>query len=237
NKNTEMIHRDMGQAASAYLAKKLSHIQTMGISWGKSIYALAEEFQSDEQPHVHIVPLIGGMGQSHVAYHSNHLAFQLAQQLNASSSYVYAPAIADSVEMKQQLVQSKDVAAVLDEGSSVDFAIVGVGSLTQQTTAIEMGYLNTKDIESLKAAGAEGDLNSWFFDADGQIVEHPINDRIVGLSPDEIRETPEVMAIAEGEHKTDSLHTALTSGLANILVTDEQTAENLLKKCSTLEHF
>lgn len=232
-----MIHRDMGQAASAYLVKKMSHIQTMGISWGKSIYALAEEFQSAEQPHVHIVPLIGGLGQSHVEYHSNHLAFQLAQQLNASSSYVYAPAITDAPEMKQQLVQSKDVAAVLDEGKHVDFAIVGVGSVTKRTTAIEMGYLNGKDIDSLENSGAAGDLNSWFFDAKGQVVEHPINDRIVGLSPEEIRGIPEVMAVAEGRHKTESLHTTLDAGLANILVTDEQTAQNLLKKCSDPERF
>lgn len=234
-KNTEMIRRNMGQAASAYLAKKLNHIQSMGISWGKSIYMLAEEFQSAEQPHIQLVPLIGGMGQNHVAYHSNHLAFQLAQQLSASSSYVYAPAFADSADMKQQLARSKDVEAVLHEGHRVDFAIVGVGSLTPQTTAIEMGYLNTQDIESLKAAGAEGDLNSWFFDANGQIVDHPINDRIVGLSPDDIRDIPEVMVMAEGGHKADSLHTALDTGLANIVVTDEQTAVHLLKKRSDTE--
>ncbi|SFB00265.1 DNA-binding transcriptional regulator LsrR, DeoR family [Lentibacillus halodurans] len=237
NKGTEMVRRNMGRAASGYLSKRLSQIQTLGISWGKSIYTLVEEFQSIEYPHIHLVPLVGGMGQEFVEYHSNQLSFQLAQQLNASSSYLYAPAIADNADLKQKIVQSKDVASVLEEGKQVDLAIVGVGGMTRQTTAIEMGYLRDKDIDSLKEAGAEGDLNSSFFDVNGREVNHPINDRIIGTSLDEIKEIPEVMAIAEGKHKVNSLHIALKTGIVNVLVTDDQTAEGLLRNCSRYEQI
>lgn len=221
--------RAVGEAASAYLRNKLPNIQTLGVSWGKTIRTMVERFQGVEQSHVHLVPLIGGMGQSHVEYHSNQLAFQLARKLNASSSYVYAPAFADNKEMKAQLIKSKDVTAIIKEGEKIDFAIVGVGSVTRETTGIEMGYMNETDIQSLEASGAKGDLNSWFFDDDGNEVNHPINDRIIGANLDRIREIPEVMALAEGEHKVSSLHTALRAGLVNSLVTDERTAASLVK--------
>ncbi|SFE12031.1 DNA-binding transcriptional regulator LsrR, DeoR family [Lentibacillus persicus] len=220
--------RAMGEAASAYLRNKLPTIQTLGISWGKTIRSMVDRFQGTETPHVHLVPLIGGMGQSHVEYHSNQLAFQLARKLNASSSYVYAPAFADNKAMKAELIKSKDVAAIMEEGKKIDFAIVGIGSVTHDTTGLDMGYLNASDIASLEASGAKGDLNSWFFDADGNEVSHPINDRIVGANLDRIRRIPEVMALAEGEHKVPALHTALRAGLINSLVTDERTAANLV---------
>ncbi len=229
NRGADMVRRNMGQAASSFIIKKLNRIETLGISWGKSIYTFVEEFESSDHPHIHLVPLVGGMGQKFVEYHSNQLSFKLAQKLNASSSYLYAPAFSDNVDLQKSMVKSKDVASVMEEGKEVDFAIVGIGGMTSQTTAIEMGYLQEEDIDSLKTSGAAGDLNSFFYDVEGQTVKHPINDRIIGVSLNDIKKIPEVMAIAEGEHKVNSLQTALSNNMINILVTDDQTAEGLLE--------
>lgn len=230
DKSSETIRRHMGQAATAYLTKQLNDTKKIGISWGKSLYSFVEEFQSKEYSHIHLVPLIGGLGQNHLEYHSNQLSFSMAQQLDARASYLYAPAIADSAELRHSLMNSKDVAAVLEDGRTVDIAIVGVGSVTNETTAVDMGYLKEEEIASLKADGAAGDLNSSFFDGMGRLVDSPINDRIIGIGLEDIRAIPEVIAIAEGEYKTDSLHIALKAGFINVLVTDDKTAERLIEK-------
>ncbi|SEP77752.1 DNA-binding transcriptional regulator LsrR, DeoR family [Virgibacillus subterraneus] len=229
NKGPEMVRRRLGQAATAYLSKKINQLNTIGVSWGKSVSTFVEEFQSQQQSHIHLVPLIGGMGQGFVQYHSNHLSFQLAQQLNTSSSYLYAPAVAETADLKHAIKNSKDVAAVLEEGRKVDIAIVGVSSPSCESTMVGMGYLNEQDVRTLKDSGAVGDINSCFYNRDGQLVQHPINDRVIGLDLEEIKEIPEVLAIAEGAYKAEGLHVALKSKYLDVLVTDDKTAESLLE--------
>ncbi|WP_227001914.1 sugar-binding transcriptional regulator [Virgibacillus necropolis] len=226
--NSELVRRNLGQVAATYLSKRLDDVNKIGISWGKSIHTLIEELRNQEKNHIHVTPLIGGMGQRYVHYHSNHLTFQLAEKLNTSSSYLYAPAIADTVELKNQLCETEDISKVLNEGRNVDIAVVGIGVPTKMNTMAELGYLSEQDILTLGDSGSIGDLNSNFFDIDGIEIDHPVNQRRIGLNLEDIKKIPEVIAIAEGVHKSGSLQVALKARYINTLFIDANTAEKLI---------
>ncbi|MFZ4450375.1 sugar-binding transcriptional regulator [Salibacterium aidingense] len=229
NHGAELIKRRIGQAAASYVAKKLDHITKMGISWGKSMYSFIDEFPSQNQENVHLVPMIGGMGSNYVHLHSNHLTFHLAQKLNTTSSYLHAPAMVETDDLKQRLMNSKDIAEVIEEGREVDIAVVGVGIPSSQSTMAEMGYFAKEDIHSLKKADAAGDINSQFYNAQGEDISHPLNKRTIALTLEDLDNIPEVIAITDGVEKVESLHAALTGGCIQVLVTDDQMAQALIE--------
>ncbi|MGY4689580.1 sugar-binding transcriptional regulator [Salibacterium sp. K-3] len=224
---SELIKRRVGQAAASYVSKKMDSLHSIGVSWGKSMHSFIDEFPAQTRKHVHLVPLIGGMGSNDVHLHSNHLTFHLAQKLNTTSSYLHAPAMVETEDLKQSLMESKDIAEVIEEGKGVDLAVVGVGIPSEKATMAEMGYFRAEDIQSLKDAGAIGDMNSQFYDKDGMEIAHSVNNRTMALTLDDLYRIPEVLAVTDGVEKVKSLHAALKSGCIDVLVTDDHMARAL----------
>ncbi|SDQ15900.1 DNA-binding transcriptional regulator LsrR, DeoR family [Virgibacillus subterraneus] len=226
----DMAKRQLGKTAASYIAKNLKGIKSLGISWGTTLLSLIEEYPYERRDDINIVPIVGGMGSDYVHLHSNQLAFNLAQKMNTSCSYLYAPAMVESDELKERLVNSKDIAHVLERGRNVDMALVGLGNPFKSSTMETIGYLEESDLASLRKAGAVGDISSRFFDAVGKEVDHPLNNRVIGLNLDEIRNIPEVIGIVEGSYKLESIEAALKGGYLNVLITDDRTAQELLEE-------
>ncbi|MBP1948407.1 sugar-binding transcriptional regulator [Virgibacillus litoralis] len=226
----DMAKRQLGKTAASYIAKNLKGVKSLGISWGTTLLSLIEEYPYERRDDINIVPIVGGMGSDYVHLHSNQLAFNLAQKMNTSCSYLYAPAMVESDELKERLVNSKDIAHVLERGRNVDMALVGLGNPFKSSTMETIGYLEESDLASLRKAGAVGDISSRFFDAVGKEVDHPLNNRVIGLNLDEIRNIPEVIGIVEGSYKLESIEAALKGGYLNVLITDDRTAQELLEE-------
>jgi DNA-binding transcriptional regulator LsrR (DeoR family) len=94
----------------------------------------------------------------------------------------------------------------------------------------QIGYLNRNMIRELKKAGAVGDINSRFIDADGAVLNHPINNKVIGIELEHLRKIPNVVGIALGAHKADSILSALKGRYLSAFVTDEQTATELANR-------
>ncbi|TWT28266.1 sugar-binding transcriptional regulator [Planomicrobium sp. CPCC 101110] len=227
---TEMVKQTLGKAASVYVSKKLPGIKSLGISWGSTLSKFVQEYPYEQHQELKIIPLVGGMGRKLVEIHSNLLAYQLAKKMNSNCSYLYAPAMVGSDELKQRLVQSEDIAMVLEEGRNVEMAVVGIGNPFEGSTMSAMDYLNEADLESLQQAGAAGDIGSRFFDAAGKQIKHPLNDLVIGLDLNEFKNIPEVIGIVEGAHKAESVKAALNGGYLDVLVIDDVTAELMFQK-------
>jgi DNA-binding transcriptional regulator LsrR (DeoR family) len=97
---------------------------------------------------------------------------------------------------------------------------------------IEAGILSEGELAELHAVGAVGDIALRFFDANGNAVDHPINERIVGLDLPQIRRIPRVIGVAGGLEKLPVIRGALRGGLLNVLITDRSVAEKLLEACN-----
>lgn len=228
NLGTDMIKHAIGKAAASYVSKNIKDIKSLGISWGSTLSKFVQEYPYEQHRDLQIVPLVGGMGQKFVNIHSNLLAYQLAQKMNSYCSYLYAPAMVESLELKERLIQSEDIATVLEEGRNVEMAVVGLGNPFEGSTMVEMNYLTVEDLESLKSAGAAGDIGSRFYDADGNQIKHPLNDLVIGLDLEEFKNIPQVVGIVEGAHKVESLRAALKGGYLDVLIIDDVTADLLL---------
>lgn len=228
DRNPEMVKQSLGKAASFYVSKKINGKKSLGISWGSTLAKFVQEYPFEQHQQLKIIPLVGGMGSKLVEIHSNLLAYQLAQKMNTTCSYLYAPAMVENAELKNRLVESVDIAKVLEEGRNVDMAVVGIGNPFEESTMTTMEYLKKEDLQSLKQAGAVGDIGSRFYDQAGNEIKHPLNDLVIGLDIGEYKQIPVVIGIVEGTHKVQSVKAALRGGFLDVLVIDDTTANLII---------
>jgi DNA-binding transcriptional regulator LsrR (DeoR family) len=226
----EMAKTAVSKAAAAFVLKNLRDLSKIGVSRGTTLNSLVKEFPEDSFENLTIIPLIGGMGSSRIELHSNQIAFELSKKLNCSCESLYAPAIVESGNLRELLLQTPTVADVLEEASNIDLAIVGIGNPLYKSTMEDIGYLGEEEINSLRAAQVVGDINSCFILADGSIAPNTINERVIGVNVEDLRKVKKVVAIAHGKHKVESILAALRGGYIHVLITDEQTAQDLARK-------
>lgn len=92
---------------------------------------------------------------------------------------------------------------------------------------------NGVDPADLIAKGGVGDITGHILNADGELIDHPLNQCVIGLSLDEMAEIDNVILAAGGLHKTPIIAAALKRGFVDTLVTDENTAAALLETNGT----
>ncbi|WP_394237734.1 sugar-binding transcriptional regulator [Niallia oryzisoli] len=228
--SSEMRKKTVGQAAANFVTKNLKRRKTIGISWGTTLAALVREFPFIRDEQIRVVPLVGGMGGEQVDIHANQLAYELAKKFNGTCSYLYVPAIIETNELKELLVNMYDVNSVLEAGQKVDMALVGIGNPYQHSILREVGYISDEDIEEFRKAGAVGDISSRFVNIDGKPVDHSINEKVIGITLEQLKEIPIVIGVAEGVNKVESILGALNGEYLNVLVIDEETAAAVLEK-------
>jgi DNA-binding transcriptional regulator LsrR (DeoR family) len=103
-----------------------------------------------------------------------------------------------------------------------------VGTVDLDSFLYHAGYSDELGIEGLQRLGAVGDVLGHFFDADGQPVPNPIEERLMALSLDELGGIPTVICAAGGLSKVPSILGALRGGYVSVLITDEETALAML---------
>jgi DNA-binding transcriptional regulator LsrR (DeoR family) len=92
-------------------------------------------------------------------------------------------------------------------------------------------------VRRLRALGVVGEINYHPFDRDGALIDRkelrPLTQRVLAVPPSRLRELSGqygklVIAVAGGSDKREAVLGAMRGRFANVLVTDEDTAEALL---------
>jgi DNA-binding transcriptional regulator LsrR (DeoR family) len=218
----------LGQAAAAYLTRCVGDGQTLALSWGTTLLATVDAVTPQNLAGMRVVQMLGGLGSAESELYGGDLAVRLALALGAKMRLIPAPGIVASKLVRDALLQDATIAETLALAERADIALVGIGSPMPGSVVMQAGILSEQELADLKAAGAVGDVALRFFDRLGQPVEHPINDRIIGLSLEQIRRIPRVVGVAGGAGKFEVIRAAACGHLIDVLITDEPTAVQLL---------
>lgn len=225
--STEQPKAEVGALCASFIEERLPSIKNLGIGWGTTVFEYVSHANYFDFSHLTVTPLIGGVGFSDVKIHSNHLAFILSQKYQCESHYFYAPALAETFEQKEMLVNSEMVKMVLAEGRKVEMAVVGIGDPTHSSTYRQLGYITEKDAKELTACHSAGDIGATFFDASGKPVKSSVSDRMIGITMDEMKAIPELVVLATGAEKVQSIRTLLENQVVEHLIVDEVIAGEL----------
>jgi len=217
----------IGEAAAQYVQATLQPGEVVGISsWSESLVKMVDNFDPQKKVHAtRVVQILGGMGKPSVQAHATALTTRLACLTQADPMLLATQGIAGSVEARQILVSDPYVQSTLDEFGHVTTALVGVGAVEPSKLLADSGNVfTTTELDDLAAQEAAGDICLHFFKEDGRAVHSPVEGRVIGVTFDQLRAIPRVVAVAGGTRKRHALLGALRTGLLDVLVTDQFTA-------------
>ena len=220
---------ELGMAGANYLARCLNEQRVITISWGTTMLALIEALAPHNLPDLRVVQMLGGLGRVESETYGADLTLRMAQMLGAKARLMPSPGIVGSQMVRDALLQDANIAETLALAERADLAIVGIGVPDRDTVLYQSQILTDQEIEELRALGAVGDIALRFFDRDGKPIDHPINDRIIGLDLAQMKRIPRVIGISGGAGKFEVIRGALRGHLIDVLITDDATAEQLLQ--------
>jgi DNA-binding transcriptional regulator LsrR (DeoR family) len=219
----------IGSAGADYLASVLKADDVLGISWGTSLTTVVDAVTALAP--ADIVQMVGGVRAAEMDVSGVELVRRLARTTGGRAYPLHAPLLVRTPSMAAELRSDPSLGDAIERFGRLSVALVGIGSWQPPRSSL-YGEFTAAEREALVADGAVADLCTLVFDADGRVVESAALDRTIGVSADELRRVPEVIAVAGGEEKVDAIAAVLRSDIVTTLVTDSRTAEGLLARAS-----
>ena len=228
-----VVAREVGVGAADYLRRVIKPQDSIVVSWGGSLLgmvnALYGSVQRSELNGVKVIQGLGGLGDPNKEVHAADLTRRLAQVFGGEAVLLPTPAVAGTREARDTYIEDPFVSQVLEQAQSADLAVMGIGAPRLDSILMREGKIVTvQDLENLQQNGAIGDINLRFFDENGKIVQSSFDQRVIGLTLDEIQKIERVVGVAGGQAKVSAIRGSLAGELVDVLVTDQITAQRVL---------
>jgi deoxyribonucleoside regulator len=219
--------RVMSEAAADYLHHVVKDGDVLGVTWGNTMYKVAYQLKQKHVKGVEVIQLKGGVGHSDVNTYESETVYLFAEAFNTVPRYLPLPVFVDNPTVKEVIESDRHIHRLIDLGKQANIAIFTVGAVDDDSLLFRLGYLSS-DEKSLLHSKAVGDICSRFFTDTGEICCTTINDRTIGIELEELKQKERSILVAGGSRKVDAIHGALLGGYANVFITDQYTAQNLL---------
>ena len=223
----KLLSRLIISQAALYIEKLLSKVSRIGLGWGDTIGRLVDELKSHpalESGTGYVCPVIGSAPNDIRWYQTNELARAFAEKTGFKPHYLHAPAFPVSLENKKLFENTIEYQEISKFWRELEMVILGVGtypSVPDQATAARFGNL-------LREKKAVGTIATYYFDRDGNTI-HSKNDIVIRIGLAELKRIDKVFLIGGGQKKINAVRGILKTGLVNHLITDEETAQALIK--------
>ncbi len=211
----------IARAGAMYIADRLSDNACINVGYGDTLSRTLNHLATMVQSPVTCISLTGGV--------SNYLPNTRSNVFNAKLYLMPAPLLASSPEMAAAMREEGSVSEVIRMTELSTFTLVGIGSLSETATAFRTGVLSPSDMFYLKMNSAVGDVLCHFMDRDGNLIHSPIEERLISTSLERLKQMENVIGMAAGQDKIEAIRAVLRGGYLDILITDEPTANLLLK--------
>ena len=228
-----MEPRDIQMVVGAALGNLLTEtladpaIRLFGMSWGNTLNIATRFVGAMDRPDLEVISVMGGLTRGS-DLNSFEITTRLADLIGAQHSYFTAPLYAGSRESRDTIMQLDVFREVLEKLRSVDAMAMAAGDLSTRSLLMRDGLPSDVTMEELIALGGVGDVLGTVIDANGNALDHPINERIIGIGFDDLARIPNVILAAGGAQKVAVNRAILGLGVVNTFVTDEASARALL---------
>lgn len=222
----------IGEAAAHFLEVTLQEAEIIGVSsWSQTILRMVENVHPMKAGRAaYVVQTLGGLGAPNVQEHATNVTMRLAQLTGAKPQLFSAPGVASSPESRRMLLSDPFVRETMQLFERITLSFSGIGPVSPSEMLARSGNVfSAEELDELTRAGAVGNMSLRFFDRNGQPVRTPLDERVIGMTLDEMRRVGRHVALAGGQGKTEAIAGALRTGAVDVLVTDKFTADRLVR--------
>ncbi|WP_169871436.1 sugar-binding transcriptional regulator [Shouchella patagoniensis] len=219
----------LGQSGAELLDRILIDGDVVGLAWGDTLGTMSEVMSSFKKRDATFVPIVGGPGKMHVKHHINTIVYNFARAFKARSQYIDAAAIVESADAQKEISRSAYLQDVLKLWQQMTVAVIGIGALFRSSNLVWSGFIGEEEKELLEEKKVIGDILSRFYTIDGKEAQSTLSERTIAIELERLRKNRTTIAIAESKEKVPSIIGALHGGYITHLVTDEETANDIMK--------
>lgn len=226
----EEQRRQVASLVSAYLNNILKDNVVVAVGQGRNVASVAESSGVIQGRDCRFICGIGGTHRPGDVINADHISRLLAKKFGGSSESLYAPAYVENIQLKELLLQNGTIKETLDRARKSDIALVGIGDMNEESYMVKLGWFTPHEINDASLnQGVIGDIAGYdFFNARGEHVNTVMDNRVIGLSVEELRQIPCVIAIASENTKAMAIMGALRTGAIDIIATSARNIRTIL---------
>ena len=208
-----------------YLGRKKPIIMALGT--GREIRAAVDDIPTMNCPHHRIVSLVGSLAPDGSANDNDPLN-RIGDITHAPRHPLSVPGLSSTAKERDVICAQKPIRRNFELARKADIAFVGIGELDDTPPLLSDGFISWEELKELQSLGAVGEILGWSFDAQGQLLNCPINNRVSSVDLPALASIATV-GVARGANKLPAIKAALAGNWLSGLITDEATAEMLLR--------
>lgn len=221
--------RALGHAGAGFLKREIERgdNKVIGLGHGRTLSAAVQYMPRVNAKGLRFVSLLGGLTRNFGA-NPYDVMHRIAEKTGTQAYVMPVPFFANTGEDREVLRAQRGVKEVLDLANHADLKFVGLGTVDAEAQLVLSGMVEPREIEDIAAAGGVGEILGHFFDASGHILETALTMRTLSASFPTTK-TERLVALAGGVAKVPAIRAILNSRRLFGLITDERTAQALLK--------
>ncbi|WP_017571284.1 sugar-binding transcriptional regulator [Nocardiopsis halotolerans] len=219
--------RALGSVAARLLAEIVRPGEVLGLAWSRALQVMGADMV--ELPRCTVVQLNGVLSE-HAEDGGSVETVRHAAALSGGPAYpIYAPLILPDAATAATLRADPGIASAFAHYDRLTTAVVAIGGWDERNSTVFQA-LDPGSRARYTALGVCAEMSAQLFDAEGNQVHSDLDERVISVRADQLREVPEVVAVAGAgdEAKARAVGAALRSGLVSTLVTDSAVARTLL---------
>lgn len=220
------LRQHIGRAAADLLTEIVTADDVLGLGWARSLVPMAAALT--RLAPCSVVQLSGAVSSPEIHHSPIDLVRTVARAAGSAAHYFYAPLIAPDATTAAALLRSPEVVRAASRFDTVTKAVIGVGGWRPPFSTVYES-ITPQERQELLALGVCAEIcGSVLLDPSGAVVRAPLTERVIGISADELRQVPEVIALAYNTVKVPAARAAMEGGFVTSLVTHTDFARCLL---------
>ncbi len=220
---SERSRKEMGQLAMRYLLERINEESCIAITGGTAMEDLVLAAPEMPKPTAKtIVPARGSIGRR-MELQADTLAVKLAEKLQAEYRLLHLPDnLSDTAleEMKKQ----PEILETIQEMDKANVLLLGVGNALDMA---EKRRLDEDVKKYLAEQSAVAEACGYYFNRSGEVLYRT---RSIAIDFNEIEKMNEIIVVAGGEKKAESILAVSQSMPGGVFVTDEGAALKMLQQ-------
>jgi DNA-binding transcriptional regulator LsrR (DeoR family) len=224
-----LCRRHVARAAADYLERHLPGESVVAVGLGRNTSLVADSFDPPRPVTATFVSAMGGSPGFAASINPNEVGAKFASRSGGTAEALYAPAFVGDSALRDSLVSQQAIAQTLNLARQSALAVVGIGTPADDSILVHAGYLSRDEVHALRTAGAVGEVIGNYCDIQGRPIHSAVQNRLIGLTLEELQRIPLVIAVAAEPGKATAILGALRSGAVDVLVTECRNAFEVLR--------
>jgi len=224
-RDPETVRRAVGRLSARLLTELAGRESVIGISASLALMAMGEEIETLGDSTV--VQLNGVLSSQVAGGGPVELVRDVAAKSSGRARVFYAPFVTPTVASAQDLRRDPSIRWAMAAFSRLDIAVVSVGRWAPGMSGLH-DSLQPGEQAELAAAGAVGEVCGVIVDRDGAPVVSAATERVLGISYEELRRVPEVVAVAHTGSRAPAIRALAAGKLITSVVTSAELADEIV---------